>query len=336
MAITDLTGYIWTANDVLTDLSVYGDPMRKIWDFDFYLGSDSDRYYTGFYTGKYTDSSGYYYYALLYGFITEDGNDILIAYDQNADGSGQEWRRQNYRIMHIIGGTDSTNADLISWLQENGTLMPASEIGETWLLNDVPLTMSPAVASVLFVSNGTVFQKLAGSNAAGGYLGNALYLYVDSTGETQPVFAYSKNSGWTSQAYRTITLDEPATGDFLTWLQANAVKQQTEDPDYLIKGSTLNAIGDAIRGKTGETEELSPEEMASEITDELVKPSGTKSITENGTVDVSAYASANVNVPSGEGSIFSTFDGGVEYENVYFGYSSDGSTAEFTTSRVKE
>lgn len=33
------------------------------------------------------------------------------------------------------------------------------------------------------------------------------------------------SSGWIDQAYRTITLAEPATGEFLTWLQANAVKQ---------------------------------------------------------------------------------------------------------------
>ena len=32
-------------------------------------------------------------------------------------------------------------------------------------------------------------------------------------------------SGWIDQAYRTITLTEPATGEFLTWLQKNAVKQ---------------------------------------------------------------------------------------------------------------
>lgn len=31
--------------------------------------------------------------------------------------------------------------------------------------------------------------------------------------------------GWTNQAYRTITLEQPATGDLLTWLQRNAVKQ---------------------------------------------------------------------------------------------------------------
>ena len=30
---------------------------------------------------------------------------------------------------------------------------------------------------------------------------------------------------WVDEAYRTITLAEPATGDLLTWLQSNAVKQ---------------------------------------------------------------------------------------------------------------
>ena len=30
---------------------------------------------------------------------------------------------------------------------------------------------------------------------------------------------------WVDEAYRTITLEQPATGDLLTWLQRNAVKQ---------------------------------------------------------------------------------------------------------------
>ena len=33
------------------------------------------------------------------------------------------------------------------------------------------------------------------------------------------------STSWINEAYRTITLAEPATGDLLTWLQANAVKQ---------------------------------------------------------------------------------------------------------------
>lgn len=68
----------------------------------------------------------------------------------------------------------------------------------------------------------------------------------------------------------------------------------TVDSDYLIKGSTLTAIGDAIRGKTGGTAELSPAEMAESITEELVKPSGTVTLTQQSGTDVSQYASASV------------------------------------------
>lgn len=32
-------------------------------------------------------------------------------------------------------------------------------------------------------------------------------------------------NGWVDQAYRTITLAEPATGELLTWLQKNATKK---------------------------------------------------------------------------------------------------------------
>ena len=106
--------------------------------------------------------------------------------------------------------------------------------------------------------------------------------------------------------------------------------------DYLIQGETLEDIADAIRAKTGGTGELTPAEMAESIDDELVKPAGTVQITKNGTHNIAEYDKAEVNVPTGAGAVFSTFDGGVEYENVYFDYSTDGSTAEFTTSRVKE
>ena len=146
-------------------------------------------------------------------------------------------------------------------------------------------------------------------------------------------WVHNQTTGWDSQAYRTITLDSPATGDFLVWLQDNAVKQAsgytisystshgtapssvsditeitssmlpelsasgyifggwfyestfttlaqagdaltadttlyakwTVDPDYLIKGSTLTAIGDAIRAYTGESGTITPEQMPGKI-----------------------------------------------------------------------
>lgn len=47
------------------------------------------------------------------------------------------------------------------------------------------------------------------------------YTEVWSSGMTS-----GSSTGWKNEAYRTIVLDKPATGDFLTWLQKNAVRQE--------------------------------------------------------------------------------------------------------------
>ena len=66
------------------------------------------------------------------------------------------------------------------------------------------------------------------------------------------------------------------------------------DTKYLINGSTLSAIGDAIRVKEGTTETYGPATMAQKITDDLVKPSGTFQIKNAQQVDVSSYQYAKV------------------------------------------
>ena len=66
------------------------------------------------------------------------------------------------------------------------------------------------------------------------------------------------------------------------------------DKIYLVNGSTLSAIGDAIRAKEGTTETYSPATMAQKITDDLVKPSGTLQIKNAQQVDVSSYQYAKV------------------------------------------
>lgn len=58
----------------------------------------------------------------------------------------------------------------------------------------------------------------------------------------------------------------------------------------------LNALGSAIRAKVEETTKKTIPELTAIVNDELVKPTGIKTITDNGTVDVSQYASALVSV----------------------------------------
>lgn len=103
----------------------------------------------------------------------------------------------------------------------------AKKKGETWVINNYFTDLATITESVNFISNGTNFTSITIKIAPVG----ESYIKYDNTivcnlqvGKN-PDGTYGINPIWTNSSYCTITLASPATGDLLTWLQANAVKQ---------------------------------------------------------------------------------------------------------------
>ena len=88
--------------------------------------------------------------------------------------------------------------------------------GETWVLNETVDDSADFSYDVDFVSNEVEYQQIS-CNIMFGIIG---YLPKGATNKT---VAYK--GGWQNQAYRTITFATAPTGNLLTWLQANGVKQ---------------------------------------------------------------------------------------------------------------
>lgn len=89
------------------------------------------------------------------------------------------------------------------------------------MINEALTFETVAEYNVSFVSNGEQYNKIT-IFVADEMSGEKGVLY-DST---VAAHIYSNTlTAWENSAYRTITLEQPATGDLLTWLQANAVKQ---------------------------------------------------------------------------------------------------------------
>ena len=99
-------------------------------------------------------------------------------------------------------------------------LVGSATSGETWYFNDTIGKPNNGNIVVNFTSNGVAY--IAMMEIYGGKFSNPL-AYITDGGLRQAVYDY-KTSTWYDEAYRTIVLDEPATGDVLTFLEANATK----------------------------------------------------------------------------------------------------------------
>jgi hypothetical protein len=136
--------------------------------------------------------------------------------------------------------------------------------------------------TVSFTSNGGVFDRII---PIAGYQSVMTYSNIEYS-----YSVYSHSDGWTNEAFKVIDFgatEQEVTDEFYTWLTANATPEEDE-PDEPMTGdvllaiwkSTLDGIADAVREKTGKTEEM----LGSEIEDEIRSLKSLKKF--DGTVEV--------------------------------------------------
>lgn len=120
----------------------------------------------------------------------------------------------NFVNQATLGVRPAFIVPLNTSIDSSNNIAPVT-IAETWLINATFGTLSDKTFNVNFVSNDTEYSQFW----IGLRMGDYQIRYDDTL-----VFD-ADGAAWQNQAYRTIGLYEPASGDFLTWLNANAVKQ---------------------------------------------------------------------------------------------------------------
>ena len=122
-----------------------------------------------------------------------------------------------------LGATEVTKA----YMGETLVYEKSSSSGETWLLNEIPqwIGISSRDFSIQFTSNNQSFTLFKFNRSGVNQYDLQYNDVVVNGGPWNKSLNRPDWTGWTNEAYRTITFAKPPTGDLLTWLQANGVKQ---------------------------------------------------------------------------------------------------------------
>lgn len=114
-------------------------------------------------------------------------------------------------------------------------------MAETWVLN-ATVTLPSSELSGIFTSTGHSYLGISGYN-------NQLHYIAGSS----PKSVYDRFAGWTHDSYRTLVFDTAPSGNMLTWLQANGVKQSDPDPEPETPTNACMVDGTVYGIKTGQT-----------------------------------------------------------------------------------
>lgn len=122
-------------------------------------------------------------------------------------------------------------------------------MAETWVLN-ATISFPSSALNGAFTSNGTSFTGIA-TRYSGSGISREVLVYNASTGPAHNSTIVFRNESWVNEAYRTLVFDSSPTGNLLTWLQANGVKQSDPEPETPTNSCMVDGTVYGI--KTGQT-----------------------------------------------------------------------------------
>lgn len=162
----------------------------------------------------------------------------LLGYAKNgiaeviADGLRDDinnWAIDAYRTLKFYS---PATGELKTWLEANAVKMP---LEGTWVFNEsitAPVAFSGPRnlidCETSFNSNGNVYTLMEVYDESGdGITPTLIYFNTDDNDEVEVYNENGESSGWTNQAYRTITFTEPVKSEgneeFVRWFVDNAV-----------------------------------------------------------------------------------------------------------------
>lgn len=130
-------------------------------------------------------------------------------------------------------------------------------MSEKWYFNQTIIGLKPAqqvIYAYNFTSNGTQYKSIG----LFPFITGMMYEPVSGSME----IPYAAEYGWENEAYRTIELTDPATGDFLTFLQKNATNISSGGPVEPTPVKLINKVvlgSDTVLDLTSDT--VTPETL---------------------------------------------------------------------------
>ena len=155
----------------------------------------------------------------------EETAPVIVTYGGNqiASVSDDESKTLNcnglYMTGNVVVGSKTMNCSGTVMVSDVLISVEGSAVsGETWIINDTPDWFNINGTYFNFISNNKQYIGIR----IGGPPWNKMTIYIISDSNQTVVFDESR--GWLMTEFKTIILEEPASGDLLTWLQANATK----------------------------------------------------------------------------------------------------------------